>query len=89
MTEDKDPDIVGLILAACQAQGLDADAAHMIEMKICAEYGGRRVYIPKKKAQAEKKKKIFDAGLSDKPTAQIVREQGISRSTLYRLMKRG
>lgn len=89
MTEDRDPDIVQLVLAACKAEGFDPEAARVIELKICSEYGGRRVYISKKKVYDDKKKRAFNEGLSDKTTAQVVKDAGISRATLYRLMKRG
>jgi hypothetical protein len=89
MNEDRDPDIVQLVLAACKAEGFDTEAARIIELKICSEYGGRRVYISKKKVYDDKKKRVFNEGLSDKSTAQVVKDAGISRATLYRLMKRG
>lgn len=91
MTEDKDPDIINLVLQACKAEGLDPAIANEIEKKICEQYGGRTVYVTKKpRAQnQDKAKKIFNEGLSNKPTEQIIKENGISRATLYRYMKRG
>ena len=90
MTEERDPDIVRLILDACQLEGFDPTLANMIERKICEQYGGRKVYIPKKKRiSQEGKQQAFADGLSNKSTQQIVQEHGISRATLYRLMKKG
>ena len=90
MTDDKYPDIVHLVLAACKAEGFDAGIASTIERKICDQYGGRRVYIPKKnRLNEEAKKVIFADGLTGKTNKKITAERGISRATLYRLMKRG
>jgi hypothetical protein len=46
LNTDPDPDIVDIIIRACQANGLDADAAHLIEHSIREQYGGLRVRIP-------------------------------------------
>lgn len=88
---DKDPDIVQLVLSACKAEGFDPAIAALIERKICDEYGGQRLYIPKKKKERieEKQKKIFQEGLTNKTNEQIIKENGISRASLYRYMKRG
>ena len=90
MNQEKEPDIVQLILAACQAEGFDPSIASMIEKKICEQYGGQRVYIHKKnRLTDQERKQVFNEGLSSKSTKQITDEQGISRATLYRLMKKG
>ena len=91
MTIESDADIVEIILKMAQEHGLDADAAHQIEQLVRAEHGGCRVRIPNKKKHlsAEQRQQIYQAGLSDAPTEEIVRSAGIHRSTLYRLMKRG
>ena len=86
---DRDPDIVEIILDACKAEGFDPEIARLIELKVCSEYGGRRVYISKKKVHQEKVRKAYSAGLTTKSTAEIVKETGVSRATLYRLMKQG
>ncbi len=90
MNDDKEPDIVRLVLQACEAKGLDPAIASAIERSICQQYGGRRVYIPKRKKQLieEKRQTIFNEALTQKSTKQIVIEQGVSRATLYRLMKK-
>lgn len=90
MSEDKDPDIVSLILEACKQAGLDPAAANRIEREICEQYGGRRVYIAKRKKRIseEGRKQVFSDGLSAKSTQEIIREHGISRATLYRVMKK-
>jgi DNA invertase Pin-like site-specific DNA recombinase len=88
---DPDPDIVEVILLACQAEGLDADVAHLIEAKIRAEYGGLRVRIPKRKKHltAAARAEVFADGVSSMPTEEIVAKHKISRASLYRLLKGG
>jgi DNA invertase Pin-like site-specific DNA recombinase len=87
---DPDPDIIEIIMRACEAGGLDAEAAKLIENRIRTEYGGMRVRIPKKnKSQVEQvHAKAFADGVSSMPTREVVQKHGISRATLYRLMKR-
>lgn len=91
MNHDSDPDIVEIILRACQAGGLDADAAHLIEQNIRADYGGLRVRIPKKKKHLtpEQRQQAYQDGLSNLPTEEITSKYRIDRATLYRLMKQG
>jgi DNA invertase Pin-like site-specific DNA recombinase len=89
MTADKELDIVQLVLAACQAEGFDAGVADLIERRICEEYGGRTIYVRKKNRLSEDaKRQVIAEGLTSKSTRQITSERGISRATLYRLMKR-
>lgn len=88
---DKDPDIVQLVLDECVNLGFDAAQADLIRRRICGEYGGQRIYI-KKNRQAtteEKRKRVFQDGVTQKTTEEITKEHGISRATLYRYMKRG
>lgn len=91
MNLDPEPDIIELIMRACEAQGLDPDAARLIEAKIRDEYGGLRVRIPKRKKHAteERRNSAYTDGLSGMPTEAIKEKHGISRATLYRLMKKG
>jgi DNA invertase Pin-like site-specific DNA recombinase len=91
MSIDADEDIVEIIIKLAQAEGLNPDAAHYIEKKVRAEFGGLRVRIPKtkKRLKEEKRKQIFLDGLSDAPASEIANKHGITRRTLYRLMKRG
>lgn len=91
MNLDPDPDIVEVILRAAQAEGLDAEAARMIEAMVRADYGGLRVRIPKKRKHpsAQERERAFADGLSGMPTEEVTAKHGISRATLYRLMKTG
>jgi hypothetical protein len=91
MTADYEPDIVEVIMLACQAGGLDSDAARLIEMQIRSDYGGLRVRIPKRKKHPTEteRKAAFADGLSDMSTEAVTTKHGISRATLYRWMKAG
>ncbi len=91
MNTDPDPDIIEVILRACRAEGMDAGVAHIIESRIREEYGGLRVRIPKraKHVRGEERQKILADGLTDMTNEQVTGKHGISRATLYRLMKRG
>lgn len=88
---DHDPDIVFVILRECQGAGLASDIAQAIERRIRALYGGLRVRIPKRKKHLNQQQRAaaYIDGLTSTPTAAVLRKHGISRSTLYRLMKRG
>jgi transcriptional regulator of acetoin/glycerol metabolism len=91
MNLDPDPDIVEVILLACQASGLDADAAHLIEARIRADYGGLRVRIPKRKKHMSdtERERAYQDSLSNMSDAEVCSKHGISRATLYRMVKKG
>ncbi len=84
-----EPDIVEIIMRACQEGGLNADVAHMIEDRVRGQYGGLRFRIPKKKKHLtpEERALAFLDGASNMPTEEITKKHKISRATLYRLMK--
>lgn len=91
MNTDPDPDIVEVIILACRQGGLDAAAAHEIENRIRAEYGGLRVRIPKRKKHptSMERELVIADGVTNMSEQEITAKHGISRATLYRLMKRG
>jgi DNA invertase Pin-like site-specific DNA recombinase len=91
MIDEKEPDILELILSACKAEGVDPAVASMIENRVREQCGGRRVYVQKRRKHPSEHERqaVFNEGLSNKPTQEIIEQRGISRSTLYRLMKRG
>lgn len=88
---ERDPDIIQLVLDECIGLGFDAAQADLIRRKICGEYGGQRIYIRKNRQAAteEKRKRVFQDGVTQKSTEEITKQHGISRATLYRYMKRG
>lgn len=85
---DKDPDIVQLVLSACKAEGFDPAIAALIERQIYDEYGGQRLYVPKKKKVPTEDKKKMILQSRSKTNEQVAKEIGISRSSLYRCLKR-
>lgn len=91
MNTDDDPDIVQVIILACQNSGLSAAAAHEIELQIRAQYGGLRVRIPKRKKHPTRQERelVVADGVTNMTNEEIMGKHGISRATLYRMMKRG
>lgn len=73
------------------APGLPQAVADRVEREIRAELGGLRVRIPKrgKHLTPEQRETVFRMGLSNLSNEAIQASAGISRRTLYRLMKRG
>lgn len=86
-------DIVAVILQRVIAlvPSIDPQVAGQIEAEVRATYGGKKVRIPKrgKHLSAEKRQALFEDGLTDMATEEILRKHKISLSTLKRQMKRG
>ena len=60
------------------------------EREIRREWGGERPYIAADaKRQPHVRDKVISDALTDTPTPEILRRHGISRSTMYRMLKRG
>lgn len=93
MVEKRDLDIVTVILrrVAEVMPGVSDDLVHQVEDEVRSEYGGQRLFIPKKsKSRTDaQRKEIFKDGLSSMPTSEIAKKYRISSRTLYRLMKTG
>jgi hypothetical protein len=87
--EDENKDIVDFILDLCKDKGLPIDILIKIDTEIREEHGGQRWYVKKKTNVKERRLKTFADGLTGKSNQEIMSEHGISRATLYRLMKRG
>ena len=91
---EEDPDIVVVILRHVLelAPQFNEALARQIESEVKAEYGGRRVRIPKDKKHAtEQARKIAfqDIATSTLSDREIQHKHGISRATLYRWAKLG
>lgn len=90
---EEDADLVLLILrrVLALAPSFDPQLAAQIEAEVRATYGGQRVRIPKrgKHLSPEERQAVFEDGLSDMATDEILRKHKISRRTLERQMKRG
>jgi hypothetical protein len=89
---DREPDLVLVILRKVveHQPDLDPGAILEIEREIRALYGGRRYFVPKRKKHptpAERERMVRDA-LTDMPTPEIERRNGVSRATIYRGLKR-
>lgn len=90
---DREPDIVLEILQRVRVAvpALSDDQVRVIEESIRHDFGGMRLRVAKRKKHPspEKRREIFAQALTDKPTEEITSGNGIHRSTLYRLLKRG
>lgn len=74
------------------------ELALTVEREARAEWGGQRIdYIAKnadRKAarrplEGPARQQAFEAAASSAPTREVVKATGVSRATLYRLLKRG
>lgn len=76
------------LMAAGNAPQADVD---QLVSRFLREFGGTRVYLPLNDRQVlmQTRERIFAAAVtSSKPTGVLLRDEGISRSTLYRLLKK-
>ena len=91
-TEDgQEPDIIQLMLASVRRRVvLSPEQEQAIEMEIRAEAGGLRVRIPKrgKHPSPQRRAEIYRHALTNAPEQEVLEQGGISRATLYRLIKR-
>ena len=91
--QDQDPDVVAytLQLVIAMAPEFSALLAKQIEERVKAEFGGRRLFLPKgaKRLTPEQRQAVFQDGLTNMPTKDIEEKHNISRATIYRLMKQG
>jgi DNA-directed RNA polymerase specialized sigma24 family protein len=88
-----EPDLLLEVLRRVRARvpGLDDALAEAIEAEVRRDLGGERTRIAKrgKHLTPEQRQALFDAGIQQKPEAEITGKFRISRATLYRQMKRG
>jgi transcriptional regulator of acetoin/glycerol metabolism len=83
-------------LKECPRQVLEAKADALMPA-FRAMFGGEKYRMPKTEAgqpgrpsiAPEVARRAYQQGLSNTATADVTREHGISRATLYRLMKKG
>jgi hypothetical protein len=90
---DREPDIVLAVLDVVRLTfpELTEAKAKEIEQTVRAKYGGQRFRVAKRKQHPTRadRIKVFEQALTDAPTEQITQDNGISRRTLYRYLKRG
>ena len=93
-------DIIRWILDRLLAHddSITQDLIATVEREARIEWGGQRIeYIPKtsdrrsgrRPLDPETRRAALQAGLSNAPTREVVQATGVSRATLYRLLKRG
>lgn len=96
------PDVIWrtLELAMRECPALKAEIARAVEREARAEFGGLDVkiakhpYHPERRAgrvsvPAEVTAALYADALTSMSTEQLVKKHGLSRATIYRLMKRG
>lgn len=84
-------ELIDRLLAAARRDGrLTEDIARSVEMDFRRDYNGAECYVKERTEAsiAEKRAVVVNAYLQDRPVEQIMRENGISRATLYRYLKR-
>ena len=89
----EDPDVVAYTLQCviAMAPGFSAALAKQIEERVKAEYGGRRLFLPKgvKRLTPEQRKAVFKDGITSMTEEDITQKHQISKTTLWRIMKSG
>lgn len=89
----EDPDVVAYTLQCviAMAPGFSAALAKQIEERVKAEYGGRRLFLPKgpKRLTPEQRQEVFKDGITAMPEEAITKKHQISKTTLWRIMKSG
>lgn len=84
-------ELIDRILAAAQREGSFTESmAVEIERSFRHEFNGAECYVKERTPQeiAVKKEVVVDRYLQGQPVDQIIRENGISRATLYRYLKK-
>jgi len=94
-----DSSLLNVFMAMVRAEIPQATGEQVTSLvrRSCAEWGGERLHWPKdmsgKPGRPSKAPEVlrqaYADGLGAEPTAEITSRHGISRRTLYRLMKRG
>jgi hypothetical protein len=89
-----------LELAMQSCPSLSQESARAIEAAARSEFAGTRVWIAeqpfhperaagRKSVPREVANALYQDALTNTPTAELVKRHGLSRATIYRLMKRG
>ena len=96
----RQPDIIRDVIRRMMAHeaSITEELALVVERECRAEWGGQRIeYVPRTvdlvrgrpPAPADAQQAAYIEALNGAPTDEITRRHGISRATLYRLIKRG
>lgn len=84
-------ELIDRLLQAARREGqLTEDLARAVEQDFRRDFNGAEYYVKERTESrlAEKQAVVVGAYLKGQPVDQIVRENGISRATLYRYLKR-
>lgn len=84
-------ELIDRLLAAADTEGgFTESVARSVEVQFRREFNGAECYVKERTGDTLEKKQaaVVDAYLRGKPVPEIVRENGISRATLYRYLKR-
>jgi Mor family transcriptional regulator len=81
--------VIQELRAACPA--LDECKAQEVKARLRALLGGDKYYVPKRDPQrmGQVHAAVYRAALTDITTEELTRQHGVSRRTMYRLLKRG
>jgi len=90
---DPEPDIVLAVLQRIRVHlpATPPELLASIEADIKTQYGGQRVRIPKRRKHLNPAERahVYTQGLTAATDQQIQAETGVSRATIYRIMKTG
>jgi Mor family transcriptional regulator len=93
LNTDNDPDVVAytLQMVISMAPTFSAALAKQIEEQVKAQFGGRRLFLPKgaKRLTPEQRQAVFKDGITNMEDAEIIKKHNISNTTLWRIMKSG
>ena len=84
------PDFVRIVLALVQETqpAFTAEQSARIEKHIRHDWGGKRPYIAAHAPAMREAREKVRQQIGTRPDAEIISEHGISRSTLYRWIKK-
>lgn len=89
---DEPDDLVLVLLqrVAAMAPEFSQALAEQLEQEMRQQFGGRRVFIPKRKKhlKPQQREQLKQDGLSSMSDKEILAKHGVSRATFYRQMKR-
>mgnify|MGYP001766186349 CR=1 FL=1 len=90
-SQDLITELIERLLKAASDHGrLDEVIARSVETEFRRDFNGAEYYVKERTELnlEQKRQAVVSAYLNDRPVDQIIRENGISRATLYRYLKR-
>jgi len=86
MADDIVNDMLERVRQACP--DITENQLSVIEHQIRNDWGGNETYIQKKRISTAQKQKAVDEYIGGRPVEVIRKKTGVSRSTLYRHLKK-